>query len=113
MIIGKVIHELRKSKGLTQYQLAQKFHISQSDIARYERDKKLPSIDILMKYSDFFHVPIDYILSVTDIAATSTDIAKSYHHVIYQAIDAKITPEELLDFVMIIKKKLDEIQKDY
>lgn len=45
MSIGTNIRELRKSKGWTQVELAQKLNMTQQAITAYERGKKRPPVD--------------------------------------------------------------------
>ena len=48
--IGKFLKELRKKKGLTQEQIAEKFHVSNRTISRWENGNNMPDLDVLMKY---------------------------------------------------------------
>ncbi len=48
--IGKFLKELRKQKGLTQEQIAEKFHVSNRTISRWENGNNMPDLDVLMKY---------------------------------------------------------------
>lgn len=59
---GKRIAELRKEKGLTQDQLAEKLNISTSNLGKLERGLQSFSIDLLIEISFFFGVSTDYLL---------------------------------------------------
>ncbi len=59
---GKRIAILRKKKGMTQEQLAQKFNISVSLMGKIEIGYKGVSIDLLIEMSEFFDVSMEYIL---------------------------------------------------
>ena len=48
--IGRFLKELRKKKGLTQEQIAEKFHVSNRTISRWENGNNMPDLDVLMKY---------------------------------------------------------------
>lgn len=61
-IIGSTLAELRKNSGFTQKELAKIFNISESSLAHYEQGLTLPSADMLVKFADYFHVPVDYLL---------------------------------------------------
>ena len=50
--IGKRIAELRKAKGLTQAQLAEKTGFSQSNIGRIETGRYSVGIDVLAKIAE-------------------------------------------------------------
>lgn len=59
---GKRIAELRKKKGLTQEQLAEKLNISTSNLGKLERGLQSFSIDLLIEIGFFFGVSTDYLL---------------------------------------------------
>lgn len=61
-ITGSTLAELRKNSGFTQKELAKIFNISESSLAYYEQGLTLPSADMLVKFADYFHVPVDYLL---------------------------------------------------
>ena len=56
------IRELRKKKGLTQKELAKHLKVADSTLSYWEMGKYEPDSKTLMKLSEFFRVPIDYIL---------------------------------------------------
>ena len=49
---GNQIRHLRKAKGLTQTQLAQRIGISLNSVQRYEKNERQPSIDLLFKIAN-------------------------------------------------------------
>ena len=61
--LGMRIRQLRKEKGLTQIQLADIIYVSESYIALIESGKRNPSIEIVSKLADVFHVTTDYIVN--------------------------------------------------
>ena len=64
---GQRVKKLRTEKGLTQIQLSEKLYISESYIALIEADKRNPSMDIVTKLADFFHVTSDFLVKGTPI----------------------------------------------
>lgn len=50
MKIGAVLQAVRVRAGLTQEDLADKLHLSQSDISKIEKDRKFPQLDTLLKW---------------------------------------------------------------
>lgn len=58
--------ELRRSKGLTQVEFAQKINVDQSTISKWEQDKAIPDIQTLSQLADFFEVSVDYLLGKED-----------------------------------------------
>ena len=59
---GKRIQQLRKERGLTQEQLAEKLNVSQNTIAKIESGLRRPSIDFLLEISEFFNVSTNYLV---------------------------------------------------
>jgi transcriptional regulator with XRE-family HTH domain len=61
-IIGSTLAELRKNNGFTQKELAKIFNISEGTLAHYEQGLTPPNAAMLIKFADYFHVPVDYLL---------------------------------------------------
>ena len=55
--------ELRKSRGLTQEELAEVLYVSRTAISKWESGRGYPSIDSLNEISNYFSVTIDELLS--------------------------------------------------
>lgn len=62
MTTGQRIAKLRIKKGLSQPQLADILHLSQSSVAMWESDKRNVSNKDLKNLSKYFKVSIDYLL---------------------------------------------------
>lgn len=62
MILPERLKSLRKSKRLTQDQLAEVLNIGIQSIKRYETGKQDASSTHLVLIADFFHVSTDYLL---------------------------------------------------
>ncbi len=67
MSFGNNLKKIRQENNLTQEELAKKINTSRSNIANYENDKNMPSIDILNKLSETFNCSTDYLLGKSDI----------------------------------------------
>jgi transcriptional regulator with XRE-family HTH domain len=63
MEIGEKIKELRKQKGWTQEELAEKLFVSRTAVSKWESGKGTPNIDSLKDISAIFAVSIDELLS--------------------------------------------------
>ena len=57
------LQELRKSRGLTQEELAEGLFVSRTAISKWESGRGYPSIDSLKEISNYFSVTIDELLS--------------------------------------------------
>lgn len=60
--IGEFLRELRKEKGLTQEQLAEKFNVSRRSVSRWETGSNLPDLSILVELAEFYDVDIKEII---------------------------------------------------
>lgn len=58
--IGKKLKQLRKSKGMTQEQVAEKVDITRSTISNYEIGRRTPHLKDLSALASVFGVGLDY-----------------------------------------------------
>ncbi len=75
MNFGERLKELRNKKKMSQSDLAELTGLHYTQIGRYEKNKSLPSSDILKKLAEIFSVSIDYL-----IEGSTEDAAKSFIH---------------------------------
>ncbi|NLZ46997.1 MAG: helix-turn-helix domain-containing protein [Clostridiales bacterium] len=61
--VGNLIKKLRKEKGMTQKQLADKMNISDKAVSKWERGYGCPDISLLRELSDILEINIERILS--------------------------------------------------
>ena len=57
------LQELRKSRGLTQEELAEDLYVSRTAVSKWESGRGYPNIDSLKEISKYFSVSIDDLLS--------------------------------------------------
>lgn len=60
--IGKNLTELRKQKGLTQFEVAEKFHYSDKSVSKWENGDTLPDVETLEEICEFYGVTLDFII---------------------------------------------------
>ncbi len=63
MELGEKLQQLRKSRNLTQDELAEILFVSRTAISKWESGRGYPSIDSLKEISQYFSVTIDELLS--------------------------------------------------
>ena len=63
MEFGEKLQDLRKTRNLTQEELAESLFVSRTAISKWESGRGYPSIDSLKEISSFFDVSIDELLS--------------------------------------------------
>lgn len=59
---GKRIQLLRKQKGLSQEELADKLNVSSNTVAKIECGLRRPSVDFVVDLVNFFDTTVDYII---------------------------------------------------
>lgn len=77
MEFGEKLQELRKSKGLTQEELAEALYVSRTAISKWESSRGYPNIESLKEISSFFSVTIDELLSGEKILSIADKENKS------------------------------------
>ena len=66
--VGQTIAALRKKKGWTQVELAEKLQVSDKAVSKWEKDDSYPSIEFLPVLASLFGVTIDYLITGADQA---------------------------------------------
>ena len=64
-VIAMNLSELRKGRGLTQQDLAEKLNYTDKAISKWERAESVPDILVLKQIADMFGVTVDYLLCET------------------------------------------------
>ncbi len=59
---GELLKRLRREKGLTQEQLAEKFYVSTRTVSRWETGSNMPDVGMLIELADFYDVDIREII---------------------------------------------------
>lgn len=60
--IGETIASLRKEKGMTQNELAEKMNVTDKAVSKWERDLSCPDINTISKLSDVLGVSVEELL---------------------------------------------------
>jgi HTH-type transcriptional regulator, competence development regulator len=72
-MLGETIAKLRKEKGLSQYELADRLGFSRGKLSNYEQGSRQPDYDTLKKIADYFDVSIDHLLGREEKGETKED----------------------------------------
>lgn len=67
-MFNKKLQSLRKSKKMTQDELANRLSINRGTYANYERGHRQPDFETLIKIADYFDVTTDYLLGRNEYA---------------------------------------------
>lgn len=92
MEFNEKLQELRKSRGLTQEELAEALFVSRTAVSKWESGRGYPNIDSLKQLSRFFSVRIDDLICPEEIITAAEndkkDFASQYLSFICGALDA-------------------------
>lgn len=62
--VGMMISTLRKEKGMTQLELAEKMGVTDKAVSKWERDLSFPDINSIPKLAEIFEVSVDELMQV-------------------------------------------------
>ena len=62
--LGMMISLLRKEKGMTQLELAEKMGVTDKAVSKWERDLSFPDINSIPKLAEVFEVSMDELMQV-------------------------------------------------
>jgi transcriptional regulator with XRE-family HTH domain len=80
--IGAKLKILRKGRKLTQEQLAEKLGVNRATISNYEIGRRLPNLNDLKRFAEFYGVGLDYFGVVSkdemfDLLSRARDVFES------------------------------------
>lgn len=67
MKFGHILRILREEKDISQVELAKKLNITSQALSQYELNKRIPDIDMIVRFADIFNVSVDYLIGRTNI----------------------------------------------
>ena len=78
MEFNEKLQELRKGRGLTQEELAEKLFVSRTAISKWESGRGYPSIDSLKQIAHFFSVTIDDLICSDEMISVAENEKKEF-----------------------------------
>ncbi|MDD4607686.1 MAG: helix-turn-helix transcriptional regulator [Bacilli bacterium] len=88
MSIADRIQSLRKTKGISQEELADKIGVSRQSVSKWESEQSIPDLDKVIIMSDYFEVTTDYILKGIETPPLSKSDNFNTSQVLYVASTA-------------------------
>ncbi|VIF92268.1 transcriptional regulator [Clostridioides difficile] len=112
MSIGETIKTLRKSKGLTQKELAEKANISQNAIYNYENGKSTPNAKILKKIEDALETNLTTIRLLEGVKSAADNVNRQLKIInkTQEFTDKVHKSESLLQTIEILEQNLSSPQ---
>ena len=110
MEFNQKLQELRKQKGLTQEELAEKLYVSRTAISKWESGRGYPNIESLKAIAKFFSVTVDELLSSGEVLTIAEEDnkrkEKHFRDLMYGLLDLCIA---MLLFLPFFAEKADGI----
>lgn len=75
---GSRLKNIRKTRNITQKDLAKSIQVAQSTIANYENNIRFPGSEILKQISDYLKISVDYLLGLKEAEKTE-DVNNEYN----------------------------------
>ena len=83
--IGETIAYLRKEKGMTQNELAEKMNVTDKAVSKWERDLSCPDINTISKLADILDVSVEELLKAKKRENSNTKM-KDLVNLIFKAV---------------------------
>ena len=110
MEFNEKLQELRKQKGLTQEELAERLYVSRTAISKWESGRGYPSIESLKTIAKFFSVTVDELLSSGEVLTIAEEDSKRkekhFQDMMYGVLDICIA---MLLFLPLFADKTEEV----
>lgn len=103
-ILGDKLYQLRKDKGISQEELADKLGVSRQAISKWERGEALPDTDNLISIAKLYEVSLDELVGNTNIAQ-EVPTTQSTNVVAVEVVSDDSTVVEEKDNQTTIQKK--------
>ena len=103
-MLNENIKAIRKSKGLSQEELAVKLNVVRQTISKWEQGLSVPDADMLISISEAFETPVSTLLGETVVEAKPDDlkaISEKLEVINLQLAHRKITRQKVIHWLFI------------
>lgn len=83
MTLGEKLQQLRKSKGMSQEELAEKLNVSRQSISKWELNDSVPDISKIVLISEVFSVSTDFLLKESENKTNHSEKNHIYAKVLF------------------------------
>lgn len=83
-MLGYSLRLIRRLYGVTAKELAAQLSISATYLSEIENGKKKPSLELIRKYADFFHIKCSTILFFDESESESSNAANDLRNAFYR-----------------------------
>jgi transcriptional regulator with XRE-family HTH domain len=111
-MLGERLSNLRKSKGLSQYELADRLGFSRGKLANYEQGSRQPDYGTLQKIADYFEVSTDYLLGRSDSTSPKKEENENLFFFDLEGLSEEEI-EEVEKYIEVLKLKAKRFNEDF
>ena len=104
MMLNENIKAIRKSKGLSQEELAVKLNVVRQTISKWEQGLSVPDADMLIAISEVFEMPVSTLLGETIVETKADDlkaISEKLEVINLQLAHRKTTRQKVIHWLFI------------
>lgn len=83
---GEIIAYLRKKKGLTQSELAEKMNVTDKAVSKWERDLSCPDVNTISRLAEVLDVSVEELLNAKEQKGNSSNKMKDLINLIFKAV---------------------------
>lgn len=109
MEFNEKLQELRKQKGLTQEELAERLYVSRTAVSKWESGRGYPNIESLKSIAKYFSVSIDVLLSGDEVLTIAEEDHKEretyLRDLVFGLLDCSAA---LLLFLPFFRQQMDD-----
>lgn len=99
-MIGKRVQQLRKEKGISLTELAERAGVAKSYISNLERDiQKNPSIHFIEKIASVLKVPIESLIDQDDSVKRDPELDQEWYEIIKEAMSSGVDKQQFREFL--------------
>ncbi|MFH5186053.1 helix-turn-helix domain-containing protein [Paenibacillus sp. TAB 01] len=99
-MIGKRVQQLRKEKGISLTELAERAGVAKSYISNLERDiQKNPSIHFIEKIAGVLKVPIESLIDQDDSVKRDPELDQEWYEIIKEAMSSGVDKQQFREFL--------------
>lgn len=84
--LGMMIAELRKEKGMTQLELAEKMGVTDKAVSKWERDLSYPDINSLPNLAEILGVTVDELMQIKKESENPKQSPKEIVQIIFKVV---------------------------
>ena len=103
--LGMMIASLRKEKGMTQFELAEKMGVTDKAVSKWERDLSCPDVNTIPKLAELFGISVDELMQIK--AESQDETKKDITPMIHLTMKAIALAMGVGVIVLSIIKELD------